>query len=81
MLSQLNANVEFRSIHRPIPTGNDALVSSLPPYSLVVNATGLGKDAPGSPITDRAISPKDSLVWEINYRGNLLFREQAESKP
>ena len=25
------------------------------PYSLIVNATGLGKDGPGSPVTDKGI--------------------------
>ncbi len=43
-----------------------------------MNATGLGKDAPGSPLTDNAEFPKDSLVWEINYRGDLIFAEQAK---
>jgi shikimate dehydrogenase len=47
---------------------------------LIVNATGLGKDAPGSPITDKGQFPKDSLVWEINYRGDLIFMEQAKAQ-
>jgi shikimate 5-dehydrogenase len=80
MLAHLNPSVTFRFVHRPSPAGNDALVSALPPYSLVVNATGLGKDAPGSPVTDSAVFPKNSLVWEINYRGNLLFKAQAEAQ-
>lgn len=80
MLSNLNPNVEFRFVHCPTPADNDRLVNSLPPYSLVVNATGLGKDAPGSPITDSAIFPINSLVWEINYRGDLLFRTQANAQ-
>ena len=33
---------------------NDAALASLRPGSLIVNATGLGKDAPGSPLTDAA---------------------------
>jgi shikimate 5-dehydrogenase len=56
---------------------NDALMRTLPPGSLVVNATGLGKDRPGSPITDAASFPKDSIIWELNYRGELGFLEQA----
>lgn len=79
-LSGLNPNVEFLFIHCPTPEDNDALVAALPPHSLVVNATGLGKDAPGSPITDRAVFPSDSLVWEINYRGDLLFLAQAKAQ-
>jgi shikimate 5-dehydrogenase len=46
----------------------------------VVNATGLGKDAPGSPTTGAVSYPRNSLVWEINYRGNLLFKRQAEAQ-
>jgi shikimate 5-dehydrogenase len=46
----------------------------------VVNATGLGKDAPGSPTTDAVSYPENSLVWEINYRGDLLFKRQAEAQ-
>jgi shikimate dehydrogenase len=56
---------------------SDALLERQPPGSLVVNATGLGKDAPGSPLTDDAVFPADGVVWELNYRGNLLFLEQA----
>ena len=36
------------------PELNDRIVEALPAGSLVVNATGLGKDRPGSPITDKA---------------------------
>jgi len=63
--------------HGPTPADNDAIIADLPPYSLIVNATGLGKDAPGSPTTDNVKYPENSLVWEINYRGELLFMHQA----
>ena len=43
----------------------------------MVNATGLGKDAPGSPITDGAQFPDGGFVWDFNYRGDLLFLDQA----
>jgi shikimate dehydrogenase len=56
---------------------SDALLEQLPPRSLVVNATGLGKDAPGSPISDNARFPNLGVVWELNYRGDLVFLEQA----
>jgi shikimate dehydrogenase len=59
---------------------NDALVAQLPPGSLVVNATGLGKDAPGSPISDAARFPEPAMVWELNYRGELRFLEQARGQ-
>ena len=44
---------------------------------MVVNATGLGKDGPGSPITDGAMFPQNGIVWEFNYRGELEFLHQA----
>jgi shikimate 5-dehydrogenase len=58
----------------------DALVSRLPAGSLVVNATGAGKDVPGSPLTAAAKFPERGLVWEFNYRGNLVFLEQARAQ-
>jgi shikimate 5-dehydrogenase len=79
-LQGMGQNIEFRFAHNPNPEDNDSLAAALPPYSLVVNATGLGKDAPGSPTTDKVSYPSNSLVWEINYRGDLLFKRQAEAQ-
>jgi shikimate 5-dehydrogenase len=61
----------------PTPEANDRAIAGLKPGSLVVNATGLGKDAPGSPITDAARFPCDGIAWELNYRGDLVFLDQA----
>ena len=55
----------------------DDLVGSAPPGSLVVNATGMGKDRPGTPISDGARFPARAVVWELNYRGELEFLGQA----
>jgi shikimate 5-dehydrogenase len=60
------------------PEFNDALMAALPPGSMVINATGMGKDTPGSPITDAAVWPQHGLVWELNYRGELDFMRQAQ---
>jgi shikimate dehydrogenase len=49
----------------------DPLLAGLPTGSLVINATGLGKDRPGSPLSSAATYPQDSIVWELNYRGSL----------
>ena len=76
-LEGLNGRIEFRFVHNPAHGGNDRLIAALPPHSLIVNATGLGKDVPGSPTTDSVSYPQNSLVWEINYRGDLLFMRQA----
>lgn len=66
--------------HVPTPEIADAICAKLPPGSLVVNATGLGKDAPGSPLTNDVRFPERGLVWEFNYRGDLLFLQQARAK-
>jgi shikimate dehydrogenase len=58
----------------------DALVSELPPASLVVNATGMGKDRPRSPITDAAQLPQRRVAWELNYRGELDFLRQTRAQ-
>jgi shikimate 5-dehydrogenase len=58
----------------------DQLLAQLPPHSLVVNATGMGKDRPGSPLSARATFPKHGRVWEFNYRGSLEFLRQAQAQ-
>lgn len=64
----------------PYAEWNDKIVMSLPEGSLVINATGMGKDRPGSPITDSCVFPKNGIVWEFNYRGTLEFMHQAEAQ-
>jgi shikimate 5-dehydrogenase len=66
--------------HVPHPELADAILPNLLPGSLVVNATGLGKDAPGSPLTDAAVFPERGLAWEFNYRGDLVFLDQAKAQ-
>lgn len=56
-----------------------ALVTALPPGSIVVNATGLGKDRPGSPLPDDVVYPDGIVVWEFNYRGSLEFLHAARA--
>jgi shikimate 5-dehydrogenase len=59
------------------PELNDEAMASLKPGSLVINATGLGKDAPGSPISDAGLFPERAIAWDLNYRGDLVFLDQA----
>jgi shikimate dehydrogenase len=59
---------------------HDRLLAALPARSLVVNATGMGKDLPGSPLTAAARFPERSAVWELNYRGELDFLRQARAQ-
>jgi shikimate dehydrogenase len=62
------------------PVELDRLLAALPPRSAVVNATGMGKDRPGSPISDDARFPEGVVVWELNYRGPLDFLHQAQAQ-
>lgn len=55
----------------------DDLLAGLPPGSLVINATGLGKDRPGSPLGPSPRFPADAIAWELNYRGDLDFLHAA----
>lgn len=78
VLARMDAPTIFEFILNGSAADNDALVRGLPPSSLVINATGMGKDRPGSPVTDDVIFPSNSLVWELNYRGALDFMHQAK---
>ena len=62
------------------PKTSDTLVQALPPGSLVINATGMGKDLPGSPVTDSVRYPFKGAVWELNYRGERPFLHQARAQ-
>lgn len=70
-------DITFAYVENSDPAVNDALMRDLPARSLVINATGMGKDSPGSPITDAAVFPRDGFAWELNYRGELDFMHQA----
>jgi len=76
----IESDVPLDTIDANRPGTNDAVLAGLKPGSLVVNATGLGKDAPGSPLTDAAVFPQDGIVWDLNYRGDLVFLDQARAQ-
>lgn len=71
------SRIGFQFIQNSDPRLNDNILAGLPPGSVVINATGMGKDTPGSPLTDKAIFPRNGVVWELNYRGELSFMRQA----
>jgi shikimate 5-dehydrogenase len=77
---QLEVGVPFDYVLAPEPRDNDAVLERLKPGSLVINATGLGKDAPGSPLTYAALFPQNAIVWDLNYRGDLVFLDQARAQ-
>lgn len=78
IFTELNpGGIEFQYHLCPEFEQNDAVLKTIKPNSVIVNATGLGKDRPGSPLTDACEFPENALVWEINYRGDLRFMYQA----
>ena len=64
----------------PKAEDNDAVLRTLKPGSLVINATGLGKDAVGSPVSENALFPESAIAWDLNYRGDLVFLDQARAQ-
>lgn len=64
----------------PEPADNDALVAARPAGTVIANATGLGKDRPGSPLTDAVRFPEAAIAWDFNYRGDLVFLDQARAQ-
>ena len=74
---ELSEQVKVEYVHNADPAENARLMAEMPPGSLVVNGTGMGKDSPGSPVTDQGGFPERARVWELNYRGELDFLHQA----
>jgi shikimate dehydrogenase len=82
-LRDICAGLEARDVELARVAGAedaDALLAAAPETSLIVNATGMGKDVPGSPLSDRARFPVGVLVWDLNYRGDLGFLWQAREQ-
>jgi len=63
----------------PTPEDNDRVLFTASTRAVVINATGLGKDAPGSPLSDAVVFPERAVVWDLNYRGDLVFLDQARA--
>jgi shikimate dehydrogenase len=80
LLRRLGSNLPVEFICSNDTGLNDRVLAGLPPHSLVINATGMGKDLPGSPISDAGLFPRDGAAWELNYRGDLDFLRQAQSQ-
>lgn len=80
MVSKLDKDIQVEYICNNDPVKNDALMAKMPEHSVIINATGMGKDIPGSPITNAGQFPLHSIAWEFNYRGELDFMHQAKSQ-
>jgi shikimate dehydrogenase len=77
MVEKFDTDIEFVFILNQDPRRNDEIMAALPEGSVIINATGMGKDIPGSPITDDGLFPVNGIAWELNYRGELDFMHQA----
>jgi shikimate dehydrogenase len=77
MVESLETDIAFEYIQSADPARNDEIMAGMADGSVVINATGMGKDTPGSPVTDAGLFPRHGIAWEINYRGELDFWHQA----
>jgi shikimate dehydrogenase len=77
MVGGLNTDIEIEYICNSDPAINDKIMEKFSPGSIIINATGMGKDTPGSPITWEGKFPMNSISWEFNYRGELDFLHQS----
>jgi shikimate 5-dehydrogenase len=77
MVSSQATDIEFEYIHNAEPRVNDEIMARMPEGSIVINATGMGKDSPGSPITWDGQFPRNGISWEFNYRGELDYLHQS----
>jgi shikimate dehydrogenase len=80
MVENLETDIQFEYVLNNDPKVNDEIMANLPDGSVVINSTGMGKDRPGSPITDVGCFPRNGVAWEINYRGDLDFWHQAKAQ-
>ena len=82
-LQHLLSVVSSRSIKVEISLSSPDVfrkIALLDKQLLIINATGMGKDLPGSPWPDGLLFPKNSFLWELNYRGSLEFYHQGKSQ-
>ncbi|MFD1720571.1 shikimate dehydrogenase [Amnibacterium endophyticum] len=73
LVRAIGSDVPLRLVHVEAAADADEVVAGQPVGSLVVNATGLGKDLPGSPLGADAVLPERAIAWDLNYRGDLEF--------
>ena len=74
MVAKYETDIEVNHIQSNDPACNDKVMARMPEYSIIINATGMGKDTPGSPITDNGLFPRsNSIAWSLTYRGELDF--------
>ena len=80
MIQGLHGDIVFDFICNQDPLRNDSIMANMAEGSVVINATGMGKDTPGSPVTHAGQFPKCAIVWEFNYRGDIAFLHKARAQ-
>lgn len=80
LLAARPTDIQVETVCNANPQVNDELMAGLPDHSVVINATGMGKDTPGSPVTGAGLFPRRGIAWEFNYRGELDFLHQAKAQ-
>lgn len=80
LIDEVGSDIQFELVQTNNPREGDKIMAGLPNGSVVINATGMGKDTPGSPVTDAGVFPRQGIAWEINYRGELDFWHQAKAQ-
>lgn len=76
-LREIAGLVDAERVAISTPSDHDRLIESLSPGSLIVNASGVGKDRPGSPVTEGVRFPPRAIAWDFNYRGDLKLLDYA----
>jgi shikimate 5-dehydrogenase len=77
MVGKLETDIQVDYILNNDAARNDEIMASMAPFSIVINATGMGKDSSGSPITWHGQFPLHGISWEFNYRGELDYLHQS----
>lgn len=80
MVARFPSDIAFEYIQSADPERNDGILAEMAPASVVINATGMGKDTPGSPLTGNTPFPRHAIAWDLNYRGALDFLQQARTQ-
>lgn len=78
-LREIDGLVDAERVAISAPSDHDRLIASLSPGCLIVNATGLGKDRPGAPVTEAVRFPPRTVAWDFNYRGDLKLLDYARN--
>ena len=53
------------------------VINGINSTAIIINATGMGKDTPGSPLPQKQKFSYGSILWDLNYRGDLKFLKNA----